>query len=342
MTRHPHFLARAQLHELLAQFPGIRDADVESVHRARVATRRLRELIPLLPWTDSKVHQRALDTLRAAGRALGETRELDVMAALLARFEPRARFAPRSVSAARTALHEQLEQARRDMIKAVEHLEIDRLATMLAEAHHWHGIRLRFVSPGGWTRQLRLRLGNRAEAMRRAVHHASGVYFPNRLHRTRVAVKKLRYSVEAAVDTGFWRPPRLVKDLKQAQGTLGDIHDLQVLVDALNGSLGKHGDAGEMRDLTDLIRAEIADCHREYLRNRDRLEAAAGACARFSGGALAPRFWRRGPVIASTLAVPSAFLVLRVIAARAPVAEPASLGQTTRPQSLSETRSRRP
>jgi hypothetical protein len=137
------------------------------------------------------------------------------------------------------------------------------------------------------------------------------VYFPKRLHLARVAVKKLRYSVEAASDTGFWRPPRLLKDLKQAQAVLGDIHDLQVLHDALSGPLTEHGDVAEKRELTDLLRVEIHDRHREYVRDRDRLVAAASACERFSRLTLTPRSWRTGAVLASALAVPSVLLLLR-------------------------------
>ena len=320
MTSSPHVLVRTQFNELLTHLPGVRSADVEAVHQARVATRRLRELIPLLRGADSGALKRARASLRAAGRALGETRQLDVTEALLATLEPRARFAARMLSSARRRLDENLERARRNMIKTIEDLQIERLERVFVVPHQWQQIPAHLMLSAGWTKPLSLQLRQRAEDMRRAVRHASGVYFPNRLHAARVAVKKLKYSVEAVIDTGFWRPPHLLKDLKQAQAILGDIHDLQVLQDALDGPLSDGSHAEERAWFTDLIRAEIGDRHRDYLRDCDRLEAAGTACERFSSRVMTRRSWRAGSVLVSALVVPSGLFLLRRNALRAPAA----------------------
>jgi CHAD domain-containing protein len=62
------------------QLPGIRDGRPDSVHDARVACRRLRELLPLLDDTRAA---EAKPVLVAAGNQLGRVRDLDVMIALL-------------------------------------------------------------------------------------------------------------------------------------------------------------------------------------------------------------------------------------------------------------------
>src|SRR5262245_58835651 len=89
----PSSLIASQLHELATQLPGVRTADVDAVHDARVLTRRLRELLRLAPNRPADVVTDATDRLKAAGRALGEVRELDVLDSLLDGLEPRARFA---------------------------------------------------------------------------------------------------------------------------------------------------------------------------------------------------------------------------------------------------------
>src|SRR3954463_16084947 len=84
----PATLLAAQLRLLNAQLPGIRDGDVDAIHDGRVATRRIRELLPLCE------HRRDTDddlprTIRRLGRRLGRIRELDVEIALLTHVERR-------------------------------------------------------------------------------------------------------------------------------------------------------------------------------------------------------------------------------------------------------------
>jgi CHAD domain-containing protein len=114
------------------------------------------------------------------------------------------------------------------------------------------------------------------------VRHATGIYFPNRSHRARVAIKKLRYAVEVATDTGVWQPARLLKDLRRAQSRLGAIHDLQVLSDTLDDLVGTHAAPGDVAALRMTLHDDIMRQHAEYLRRRDRIFAMADACQRAS------------------------------------------------------------
>ena len=63
----PHSLAATYLLELFHHFPGVRDGDPESVHQARVATRRLREVVPLTRDGHATDIDEALSLLRSIG-----------------------------------------------------------------------------------------------------------------------------------------------------------------------------------------------------------------------------------------------------------------------------------
>ncbi|NQW03344.1 MAG: CHAD domain-containing protein [Acidobacteria bacterium] len=66
------------------ELPRAGRGDVAGVHRARVASRRLREALPLAAWAGAApVAKRSRRTVRRLTRTLGRVRELDVTAALL-------------------------------------------------------------------------------------------------------------------------------------------------------------------------------------------------------------------------------------------------------------------
>ena len=77
-------MIRQRLRALSRTLPGARTGDVGSVHQARVATRRLREALPVLGAGASgrKLQQR----VRALTQALGPVRELDVALLMLEEF----------------------------------------------------------------------------------------------------------------------------------------------------------------------------------------------------------------------------------------------------------------
>ena len=85
----PRVILGRMIMEFVGQLPGIRDGHPESVHAARVATRRLREIIPLLAASYPQEGGAFEALIRSAGRALGRVRELDVMRIHLSRLEER-------------------------------------------------------------------------------------------------------------------------------------------------------------------------------------------------------------------------------------------------------------
>ena len=81
----PVSLFRTQIQVLRASLPGVLDGQAGAVHDSRIATRRIRELLPLLtrhhqqPNPADDLHKR----FRRLGRSLGRVRDADVRLALL-------------------------------------------------------------------------------------------------------------------------------------------------------------------------------------------------------------------------------------------------------------------
>ena len=84
----PTTLLADQLGFLNAQIPGIRDGDIDAIHDGRVATRRVRELLPLCV-PEAGMGDEFRRTVRDVGRSLGRVRDLDIEIALLEQVEQR-------------------------------------------------------------------------------------------------------------------------------------------------------------------------------------------------------------------------------------------------------------
>jgi CHAD domain-containing protein len=304
----PVTVLQSQVDALLGQLPAVRDADVEGVHAARVATRRLREALPLFSRSYPDDVKRVKKLVKRAGRRLGRVRELDVMDEELMRRGGRMPTARHAVDAARKTLAGRRDRARRRMIKLLDRIRLDR-RDQLRLRHRgdwWHP----FGGPArDWTAVLWSRIDRRARDLNRAIDSAAGVYFPNRLHKVRIAAKKLRYSAELAGSGGLWPCGDAVADLKKTQEMLGKLHDAQVLLESMNGLVGDDAGDSEVRLLKDDLQGEIAERHAKYLSQRDRLRAAAGACA---DAADVLHVKRRPllPVVALSAVVPAGLLLL--------------------------------
>jgi CHAD domain-containing protein len=310
----PHALFERQLHDLLAYLPALRDATPDIVHAARVATRRLRETLGYFEASDQGQAARMRKAIREAGRALGQVRDLDIMEELLERQGHDVPDAVHAISLARRELAERQLVARRRMIKAFECIELERLRDMMPRDVrrpwlHWVGR----PHAASWAVFLRNRIGRRAARLRDAVHHATGVYFPNRTHTVRIAAKKLRYSVEIAQATGLWKPRHIVGDIREVQDLLGYLHDAQVLFDELDRvAAGDETVAGEVGLVQGTLKRQMANRHVEYLARRERLSAICAACDQFAGispGAMRWSLVTRPLVAASAVAVPAGLLI---------------------------------
>jgi CHAD domain-containing protein len=304
----PATLLQSEIQALLGYLPAVRDGDVEGVHSARVLTRKLREALPLFAHSFPDDVARVKRLVKRAGRRLGRVRELDVMDAELARRAGRMPLAQDAITAARGKLALRQAAARRRMIKTLDRLRLDRTDQLRLRHRRdwWHPFDETLAT--GWTAVLRSRILRRADELTRAIDHAGGIYFPNRLHAVRVAAKKLRYSAELAGLGGVCQCESAVADLKRAQDTLGRLHDAEMLLTMVDKLIGKSRDDRELAILRADLKGEINERHAKYLSHRQELRAACQAC----GSAAAALPGRRSPVpvVALTAAAVDAGLLV--------------------------------
>jgi CHAD domain-containing protein len=160
----------------------------------------------------------------------------------------------------------------RTLIKKFERLDVESLLRTIAggtarPARPWTRM------AGGWRQLLRRTLAERARSAAQAIDHATGLYFPARLHQARIAIKKLRYALEIAQATGIG--PRSVEasltQLKKSQDALGDLHDRQAFIDELLSPASARVEgvaADHVRLIIQLAEAECHDLHAKYLSRR--------------------------------------------------------------------------
>ena len=262
----PRDYALAHLCRLESLWSGVHDGEIDAVHDARIATRRIRSALPFVYTAPPAV----TDELRRIGRALGRVRELDATRELLTTLEGRASDAAAAIGVARHEVDGQLTRQRRRMVKKLKHRPRS-IARAMAPGFSVG----RFSSLWrSWRHELRDAIQHAATDAQAALDHATAVYMPNRAHAARIAVKKLRYLVELGAATGAV-DDAAVAGLKSAQDALGDLHDMTMLGKMVDQVQFPRDLLNESRALAAVVRAETARLHARYVRRRDRIR---GAC----------------------------------------------------------------
>ncbi len=216
-----------RLRALARNLPAGLAGDVRGVHQARVASRRLRDTVPVVAAaTRDEKSRKKQRTLKRLTRALGTVREMDVALAMLGE-RPLAGASPRpAVELVRARLNGERASRRRLMVERVAAIDFEKLARRVREAARAAAMSGRETA---WRGALARRLARRAILLRGAIEAAGALYEPEALHKVRIAVKKLRYALELADETGAAPARAEVVVLKTMQDTLGRLHDLQVL-----------------------------------------------------------------------------------------------------------------
>ena len=197
------------------------------VHQARVASRRLREAVPVL--TEGLQHSKsgkAQRKIRRLTQALGAVRELDVTLHLIDELGERPGVPRPALAEVRALVIEDRERRRFVMLERLEDVDGDKLARRLEAVRQ----ALLHPTPGhNWRAALGLRLAKRARRLDKAIDHAGQIYAAEALHEARIAAKKLRYSLEIADESGAAPCGETLRVIKRVQDALGRLHDLQVL-----------------------------------------------------------------------------------------------------------------
>jgi triphosphatase len=228
-------IGRSCLAQLLRNEPAVLSAQPEGVHQMRVAVRRLRSAISslkkFLPQEDV---QWVTEELHWLGGALGPARNLDVFAAEL-------------VPPARTGLRDEPGwddlAATLDRLRATAYDQIRK--AILSQRYTASMLHLlRWFEASGWRRHsasdepdpmtspINGIVPDVLDRRRRKVKQRGrrfGRLAPRERHKLRIAVKKLRYTVElfgGLFDNG--ESDRFVTRLKRLQGDLGYANDVRV------------------------------------------------------------------------------------------------------------------
>ncbi|MGC5077606.1 CHAD domain-containing protein [Agrococcus sp. DT81.2] len=220
---------REQVAELRTRDPLVR-ADVEgSVHRMRVAARRLRSLLAAFrPLLDATTAGPLRDELRWIASLLGDARDAEVLRARLAALVaaepvelvmgPVAQRLDDELSSRYRSAHERAVEA----MRSERYLRLmDELAGFAADPP-WTAAA---VDPGA----LRARVRRELRRLRRraAVAQAApaGAARDARLHETRKAAKRARYAAEVLEPIDGRDAVRSAKAAKRVQSVLGEQHD---------------------------------------------------------------------------------------------------------------------
>ena len=234
---------------------------VEPLHQCRVATRRLRELLPLCDVElGVRIASRARKRVRQLGGALGAVRELDVALGLVDEVERAGRAQPGAASRLRQRVREECERQRERMRTRLKPAWLRKMARDVAEVLKAIGMR---DATDAWALALAQRLSERADRLRDAVAEAGPMYVSERVHEVRIAAKKLRYGLELASETGEADTAAAVARLKKVQDSLGRLHDIEILQELLRSiDLLAHRDESWAEDLAALDRDLTEECRR--------------------------------------------------------------------------------
>jgi CHAD domain-containing protein len=268
---------------------GLEDGNVGAVHRTRVASRRLREVLPILQL-DPEIAERLSRRLRKITQRLGVVRELDVLLALIDELAGSDRYPTTALAKVGRVVRDERDRARAGFAAKRPVAELTRLAAKLekiARALEAEDAvpRRQQTAARSWQWALDARAVHRATALAEAMDNAGAVYLPERLHAIRIAAKKLRYALEVSADVARVKSTPDLRLLRRVQDTLGRLHDLHVLEDRvrqLQASLTPP-DVNVWRQLDTLVVSIDEECrrlHGRYMRERDGLVAL---CTRLAG-----------------------------------------------------------
>jgi CHAD domain-containing protein len=261
------------------------EQDVRTVHRARVATRRLRELLPVLQAQDGAARELG-DRLRRITKRLGKVRELDALLLLVDELRGSGRYELAALDRVKSTIVQERAEAGERLATKLPARELRRVSTRLDKLADAIAAS-ETVTRRDRTRARSLRwavdarIHRRASSLKRAIVAAGAVYLPDRLHAVRIALKKFRYAVELANDlAGDERLAGTLRTLKRDQDVLGSWHDRQVLIERVRQTQASltPPEPDMWRRLDVLMTALENECRQLHARYRRQSEGLLAIC----------------------------------------------------------------
>lgn len=222
-------LLSAAVTEIVRRVPGIVGGeDVEAVHQARVATRRLRAQLRMLrPVVNRQWADETRSELKWLAQCLGAVRDADV---LYAELDEQQRTLPQVDRAAARVLSERVLAERREAHdRLVEELQSDRyraLMDRLLDATAVPPMRGRDHRADGSAESVLPELvAKRYRGLARRVSKLGEDPSDEALHEVRKQSKSLRYVAEASRPFVGSPAKRLARAAERLQDVLGEVHD---------------------------------------------------------------------------------------------------------------------
>ncbi len=232
---------RRQAKQLAEQLEGVRAAkDVEFVHRARVATRRLRAALKM--FDDCFAGKRVRRWRKAIHRTtakLGNARDRDVQIELLcgALSALNAKECFPGISRILVQLERDRERLQRKVVKAVDRIETNgvlREMRRVTKRILRKAVSAENVQTHAAYAQTQRHILQQLDELLRHQDSLANPDDRERHHAMRIATKRLRYTLEIARPVYPGRLEEAVEAIKRVQSLLGDIHDCDVWVDHLD------------------------------------------------------------------------------------------------------------
>jgi CHAD domain-containing protein len=227
---------------------------------------------------DPDVARRLGRRLRKVTERLGVVRELDVLTQHIEALHDRGKYDSATLARLASAIAETRARARDRLFAKLPTRELRRIATKLGKVAG--DLRDRKKPSRGWRWAVEARLTHRATALKHALIEAGALYLPERLHVVRIALKKLRYALEVAVDTTGVPAAGDLRTLKRGQDLLGQLHDLQILIERIR-KIQESIEPPEVtvwRNIDALTMALENDCRRLHARFMRHQAAVRAVC----------------------------------------------------------------
>ena len=289
-------LLRSRLDRFTRMLPGVDTSHERALHRTRVASRRLRELLPILQL-DGHTNQKLAKRLRKITRRLGKVRDLDVLLELIDDMRDAKGVPDRSLRRVEQSIRQQREDARRRLSEKGVAGDLKRAAKKLENV----SAKLENTDKGrsngrAWRWAIEARVAHRADALKEAIRDAGSMYVPDRLHAVRLALKKLRYGLELSEEAAGLKESADVRALRRRQALLGRLRDRQVLVERVRDVQASMStpDLAAWRELDALMTALEASCRRLHARYVHERAAMTSLCDRLGTRAAASAARRAG------------------------------------------------
>lgn len=258
--------------------------DPEGVHQMRVATRRIRSILQASGDAfEGKPYRRVSTTLRRLTRALGPVRDGDVLIGILKARDGDDRPGVRRLI---DRLSGERDEARAGLLALLDELDDEGFREASLDAFR--------ESKGGRghisRKDARHMIREHVDDFIAATTSFPAEDAPSDLHRIRIATKRLRYGLQLLEEPLRPGASQIIPELSGFQDELGEIHNLDVLIDrvrdelhamtdeaagrAIDGHNALHDDAlAQLRDLLTLLHDLSMERASRYQSTRERWTA---------------------------------------------------------------------